>query len=251
MSPDGQTLAYVGGWQGAPHLWVRPLATVAARPLEATRGASAPFWSPDHRSIAYYAEGQLKRIDVEGALVRSLTAATWGGGGSWNVDDTVLFVRSPAGPILRVSATGGEPSAVTRLEKEQAGHVGPQWLPDGRHFLYYVLGTPEARGVYVGDVDGTAGRKLVDADSSAVYTRGHLLFVRQQTLFACAFDAGRLALTGRPFEVADGAIQMTEGMGGPTAVSAAGTGRLRSARAMPDRIRSTRGSIVRAARCCR
>ncbi|AMY08453.1 Serine/threonine-protein kinase PrkC [Luteitalea pratensis] len=224
LSPDGQSLAFVGAWQGAPHLWVRPLPTVVAHPLDGTRGASAPFWSPDHRSIAYYAEGQLKRIDVDGALVRSLTAATWGGGGSWNVDDTLLFVRTPAGPILRISATGGEPHAVTRLEKDQAGHVGPQWLPDGRHFLYYVLGTPEARGVHVGNVDGTAGRKLVDADSSAVYTQGHLLFVRQQTLFACAFDAGRMALTGTPFEIADGVIQRTEGLGGPTAVAAAANG---------------------------
>ena len=224
LSPDGQALAYVGAWQGAPHLWVRPLPTVVARALDGTSGASTPFWSPDHRSIAYYAEGQLKRIDVDGALVRSLTAATWGGGGSWNVDDTLLFVRTPAGPILRMSATGGEPSAVTRLEKNQAGHVGPQWLPDGRHFLYYVLGTPEARGVYVGNVDGSAGRKLVDADSSAVYTLGHLLFVRQQTLFACAFDAVQMALTGTPFEIADSAIQMTEGLGGPTAVSAAADG---------------------------
>ncbi len=95
LSPDGQALAFVGAWQGAPHLWVRPLPTVVARPLDGTRGASTPFWSPDHRSIAYYAEGQLKRVDIDGALVRSLTAAVWGGGGSWNVDDTLLFVRTP------------------------------------------------------------------------------------------------------------------------------------------------------------
>ena len=135
LSPDGQTLVFVGAWQGTPHLWVRPLTTVVARPLDGTGGASAPFWSPDRRSIAFYAEGQLKRTDVDGALVRSLTAAVWGGGGSWNVDDILLFVRNPAGPILRVSATGGEPRPVTRLEKDQAGHVGPAWLPIAATFF--------------------------------------------------------------------------------------------------------------------
>ena len=165
-----------------------------------------PFWSHDSGSVAFYAEGVLKRIDLAGGLVRTLTEATAGVGGAWNRDGVILLVQTPASPIVRISADGGMPAGVTQLEGGHAGHSLPHFLPDGRHFLYYVTGSPEARGVYVGQLDGTATRKLFDADSAAVYASGHLLFVRGGTLFAQGFDRSRLEVTGSPFPVAEGVL---------------------------------------------
>ena len=111
--------------------------------------------------------------------------------------------------------------AVTRLEPSQVGHSFPQFLPDGRHFLYYVRGAPDIRGVYVGQLDGLGSRRLLDADSGAVYApSGHLLFLRQGTLFAHAFNLDRLELSGDPSPVAE---QVATGPSAPAlAVSAAG-----------------------------
>jgi Tol biopolymer transport system component len=176
-----------------------------ARPLAGTEGALLPFWSADSRSVAFIADAELKRIDLDGGLVRTLTGAA-GAGGTWNQENVILFPPIPASPILRISGEGGAPIDVTRLESSHAGHLYPHFLPGGRHFLYYVQGTPDARGVYVGQLAGGTPRKLFDADSPAVYASGHLLFIRRATLFAYQFDAKRLQLEGQPFAVAEGVV---------------------------------------------
>ena len=203
VSPDGLNVAFVAAVDGQPHVWVRPLGALTSRPLLGTAGASVPFWSADSKSVAFYADGWLKRIDVAGGLVRNLTKAVFGFGGAWNNDGAILFVPSPGSPIFRTSTEGAAPVPVTRPTGNQSGHAHPHFLPDGRHFLYFVQGPSETRGIYVGDIDGPVTRRLFDADSAAVYTSGYLLFVRQATLFAQAFDAKRLEPTGSPLAVAD------------------------------------------------
>ena len=174
--------------------------------------------------MAFYADGLLKRLDLDGGLIRGLTSISWGGGGTWNDEGTVLFVRTPAGPILRVTAAGGAVATpVTRLGSNHAGHTYPRFLRDGRHFLYFVQGSSEARGAYLGQLDEPEGRRLFDSDSAAVYVSGHLLFVRQTTVYAYPFDDERLTLTGAAFEVADTTLGAIEGAG-PNAVSAAPNG---------------------------
>jgi serine/threonine protein kinase len=203
VSPDGLSVAFVAAVDGQPHVWVRSLDSVASRPLKGTVGASLPFWSPDSRSVAFYADGSLKRIDLDGGLVRTLAKANYGFGGAWNREGTILVVQTPGSPIIRTSAEGAVPTRVTRLDGKRVGHSHPHFLPDGRHFLYFVQGTPEVRGVYVSQLDGTTTRKLFDADSAAVYASGHLLFVRRATLYAQPFDLSRLEVIGVPFPVAD------------------------------------------------
>lgn len=146
----------------------------------------------------------MKRIDIDSGSMQTLANAPGMRGGAWNRDGVILFTRTASSPILRMSATGGDATAVTRLEApQQSAHRFPQFLPDGRHFLYYVQGTPEVRGVYVGQLDGSETRRLLDANAAAVYASlGHLLFVRQGTLLAQEFDPVRLTMSGDPSRVA-------------------------------------------------
>jgi Tol biopolymer transport system component len=124
-------------------------------------------------------------------------------GGTWGPDDTILFAASAVGPLVRVPASGGEPVVVTRLEPGIPNHRFPQFLPGGWRFLFYVLGGPDVRGVYLGQLDDSGSRRLFDADSAARFVSGHLLFVRQGTLFAQRFDEQAGALKGAPVLLAE------------------------------------------------
>jgi Tol biopolymer transport system component len=202
ISPDAQRIVFVAAADGQPRLWVRSLDSVSARVLAGTDGARYPFWSPDSRSVAFFADGQLKRIDAAGGAVQTLSTAQ-PLGGTWNREGVILFTSFLNGPILRVSAAGGQPSAVTRLQRPtQSSHRFPKFLPDGRHFLYYVYGD---RGVYVGSLDNPEDtQRLCDADAAAEYdSSGYLLLPRQGALFAQKFDPSRLKLSGDAFPVSD------------------------------------------------
>ena len=221
ISPDGQTLAFVATSDGQPHLWLRPFNAVSARPLPETDGASSPFWSPDSRSVAFFANGQLRQVGIDGGSPRRLANAPGGTGGTWSRDGVILF-STLGGPILRISDLGGDPATATRLGAQQGAHYLPQFLPDGRHFLYWAVSGHEPNGVYVGQLDGLDTRRLLDADLPAVYApQDHLLFVRQGTLFAQRFDGTRLALAGTPIPVAE---QVTSAwrLRAPVSTSAAG-----------------------------
>jgi serine/threonine protein kinase len=205
ISPDGQRIVFVASLDGHPRLWLRFMNSSSARPLSGTDLATLPFWSPDSLSVGFFADGKLKLINIDVGSVKTLTNAPWGSGGTWNRDGTILFAPSLHGGIFRISAAGGERVALTHLEERQEGHRHPQFLPDGRTFLYYVMGNPETGGVYVSEIGAAAkSRRLLEAEAPAVYaSSGHLLVVRQGTLFAQRFDPGRLELTGNPVKVAE------------------------------------------------
>jgi serine/threonine protein kinase len=217
ISPDGRRIVFAATTDGRSRLWLRSLDATAARPLTGTEDGRFPFWSPDSRSIGFFAlDDKLKRIDVNGGAIGDLAGAPVGAGGTWNQEGTVLYAPVPDAPILRVPAStasstfGVNTVAVTRLDvPRQTGHRFPAFLPDGRHFLYYVAGSPDVRGVYLGQLDGSPSQRLLDADAPAVYAppvaaaAGQLLFVRQSVLWAQDFDAGKLELSGIPFKVAE------------------------------------------------
>ena len=207
VSPDGQKMVYVAVSQGQSPLWIRWLdSSVSARPLSGTDGATYPFWSPDSRSVGFFAQGKLKRIDTLSGSIETLTDAAAGRGGSWGPDGTIIFSASPSSPILRLSPSGGEAVELTQLEPYQGNHRFPLFFPDGKHFLYYVQGRRETSGVYVGDLYGPERRLWLDAadafGGSVWFSSGKVLFIRNGTLFAQNFDPVRLALTGNPFLVA-------------------------------------------------
>jgi serine/threonine protein kinase len=217
VSPDGQKIVFVATYEGRPALWVRTLDSGSMRALPGTEGASLPFWSPDSRSLGFFADAKLKRIDIDGGTLRVLANASFGQGGTWNADDVILFSPVPGRPILRVSANGGSSVPVTRIERSQeVGHGNPHFLPDGRHFLYSLA----SGDIYVGQLDRTESRRLIEGATMPMYVKpGYLLFDRQGTVFAQRFDAGRLELQGNPLRVVE---QVAWGGGRAIAVSEAG-----------------------------
>lgn len=217
VSPDGLSVAFVANPESDSVLFVRSLDSTAAEVLPGTAGASFPFWSPDSQAIGFFADGQLKRINLGSRLVQTLAPAPLARGGSWS-GDTILYVPNPNGPVFRLAASGlGAPEPL-ELQDQAGNHYWPFFLPDGRHFLYYVTGS----GVWIGDVGGDAPRRILDSShSSAVYSpSGHLIYVRQNTLMAHAFDAGSLKLAGEPFPIAEQASSP----GGHAAVSVSASG---------------------------
>jgi serine/threonine protein kinase len=165
LSPDGKQIVFAASADGASRLWLRPLASSTAQPLAGTEGGTSPFWSPDSRSIGFYADGKLKRLDMGGGPPQTLANSASGRGGTWNAAGDILFVTSFGTPLHRVSATGGEASAVTKLDN-QTSHRWPQFLPDGRHFLFFAQGSVEIQGIYLASLDSGETKRLTAADTA-------------------------------------------------------------------------------------
>jgi serine/threonine protein kinase len=205
VSPDGLKLVFVATNQSQTQLFLRSFDSVNAQPLAGTDGAVYPFWAPDSRSVGFFAQNKLKRIDLPSNTVQVLTSTSTGRGGTWNQSGQILFARTLNGPISVIPAAGGSTVEVTHLDlPRQSGHVFPYFLPDGRHFLFYVLGNPENRGVYWGDLESKETARLFDSDTAAVYSQlGYLLFIRQGTVFARRFEPAKRQLVGDPFSLAE------------------------------------------------
>jgi len=178
-----------------------------------TEGAIGLFWSPDGRHIAFFANGKLKKVDSAGGTSQVLCDAAGAGGndydlgGTWSRDGEILFVPGIYSGILRVSSEGGLATAVTVPDRSrhELMHAWPYFLPDGDHFLYFVVSSrKEQQGVYVGSLGSKNTRRVLDTDSHAIYVSpGYLLFIREGRLLAQPFDAKRQQTSGEPFPVAD------------------------------------------------
>jgi eukaryotic-like serine/threonine-protein kinase len=208
LSPDGRRLAYVAqNADGKVLLWVRPIDSLHAQPLAGTEGGGFPFWSPDSRFIGFFTGGKLKKIEASGGPPLILCDAALGRGATWNQEGVILFTPGPSSPIYGVPAAGGETSQVTTLKNQQS-HRWPYFLPDGRHFLY-LAGSPftpidnPSNAVMIGSMDSKEAKLLFHNYSNAIYSSGHILFLRQNTLMAQPFDVKRLELTGDAFPIAD------------------------------------------------
>jgi hypothetical protein len=141
LSPDGERLIFVATNEGRSRLWLRSLNSLSLRPLAGTDHASCPFWSPDDAAVGFFADGQLKRVDIESGVVQELAGAALSCGGAWSRDGTILYSSPLFGPISQISAANPGPAVttrtdVTRVERpRQLSHRLPQFLPDHRHFL--------------------------------------------------------------------------------------------------------------------
>jgi hypothetical protein len=196
-------------WSSSPQeLWIRSLDALESHVVEGTECGSFPFRSPDGRHVGFFAHGKLKTIDVLGGPSEVLCDAPNPRGGTWSRTGVIVFAPDSRSGLVRVPATGGSPSPATMLDPAiRAGsHRWPQFLPDGRHFLYLLWsGQVEKQGTYVGSLDSRNAIRVSDANSSAAYVPpGYLLFVRDENVMAQTFDVARLTLSGHPVSVAGG-----------------------------------------------
>jgi eukaryotic-like serine/threonine-protein kinase len=211
VSPDGRRLVFVAMTpEGKQVLCVRELSAVSPQTLAGTEGATYSFWSPDSRSLGFFADGRLKRIEASGGPPTILCDAPEGRGGTWNRDGVIVFAPNSTGALHRVSASGGASTPITKLDESrvETSQRWPFFLPDGEHFLYLsAVGaggtTVEAAMICVASLAKQESKQLVSANSNAVYAQGHLLFLRERTLMAQAFDAKRLETAGDAFPIAE------------------------------------------------
>ena len=209
VSPDGGQIALTAtGADGVRRLWIRALDQPSARELGGTDDAAFPFWSPDSRTVGFFARGTLRKIGVsnESSSV-TLCDAPGGRGGTWSSDGVIIFAANSAGGLSRVAAAGGAPSLVTKVDasRRERSHRWPVFLPDGRRFLYSAVGEQREGRVFVGDLDTGESTLLLDDSHAASFADGHLLFARGTRLFVQPFDVRRLEFSGeaRPVPFAD------------------------------------------------
>jgi eukaryotic-like serine/threonine-protein kinase len=221
ISPDGRRIVFVAATSNDPQrLWLRTLDSLTPRPLDGTDGAVAPFWSPDSRSIAFFAEGKLKRIELDGGPPQSLADAPFGLGGSWSQNGTIVFTPNLASPVFRLPAGGGAPIAITQFDQRRGEFLqgAPSFLPDGNHFLFFAAS--QESGIYVGSLDGQEVTRILRSETNAVYAPpGYVLFVRGSTLMAQPFDAGRLTVSGNPSRVIERVSRFINSVGVSTSAN--------------------------------
>ncbi len=210
LSPNGETLVFTASdLTGNNILWLRSLDSSHPRGLQGTEGAAFPFWAPDSKSIGYFSEGNLKKFDLASGSSQTICRAPNPRGGTMNLDGVILFSAHEGGAIYRVSSKGGNPALQVSLDATQGESTVryPSFLPDGRHFLYYVWSmNPKMAGIYIGSLDSKEKQWLINADSGAVYTSGYLIFLLSgNQLMAHAFDPDNLKLKGDPVKLVESA----------------------------------------------
>jgi eukaryotic-like serine/threonine-protein kinase len=211
LSPDGKSIAFTASTEGASGIWIRQVNSIEAHPLVGGENAIFPFWSPDSRSLGFFAEGKLKTIDIESGSPQVIADAPFGRGGAWGADGVILYSPNTQTPLLRVNANGGTPAQVTKLDADRhTSHRWPVFLPDGRHYLYFAIHHDAAKAannmIYYASVDGRENRPLFHSQSNAIYADGYLLFARNDQLLAQPFDYSNGKLTQEPQIIAKGVV---------------------------------------------
>lgn len=228
VSPDGKQFVYA-----TPEgLYLRSTVELTAKLIAGTEGqAGNPFFSPDGKSIAYYSlsDRKLKKIAVTGGAPVALCdfKAMAFVGGHWNVDNTIIFGQAP-GPIMRVSANGGTPEAIT---ENAAAHVFPQILPGGKYLMYTALPNPR---IVVQSLKSGEIKELFAGGDARYLPTGHIvhrLWENNDNLFAVPFDLDRLEATGGAVPVVEGILQYAVSDAG-TLVCIPGTARTSSSGAL-------------------
>src|SRR5262245_729535 len=214
ISPDGRTIAFASRATDTDpwSLFVRPVGSVAPQRLAGTEDAAQPFWSADSRSIGFIARGKLRKVEASGGPPQDICEAADFSGGTWNGDGTIVF-GSPRG-LYRVSAEGGKAELLTMPGQGETGHFWPNFLPDGRHYLYTAWsGQSSNRVVFAGSLDSKARTRIMAAESNIGYAEpGYLVVHREKTVYAQPLNSKNLSLAGEPIRIAD-EVDATNGRG--------------------------------------
>ena len=224
VSPDGRKLALIAADEsGRAQLWLRDLGTGAFQPLSQTDDASFPFWSPDSGSIGFIAASKLKTIRLSDGTATTVSDSAFRLG-DWSRGNLILFAPTRSSPLHTVPPSGGASTPVTSLDAAsgEVQHGYPAFLPDGRHFLYFSIGTLtggalDPRGIYLGALDAAEpARLLLPGAIQARYANGHILFVQNGTLMAQPFELERRELRGAPVPLVEEMKLSIAGATGPT-----------------------------------
>jgi eukaryotic-like serine/threonine-protein kinase len=230
LSSDGRQLAFVAiAPDGRRRLYVRVLDSPVARVLPGTEDARFPFWSPDGRSLGYFGDATMYRIDLAGGGPRVLAPVADARGGTWNAEGTIVYTPNPGGGLYRVPAAGGTPVAISVLDpkRQETSHRWPSFLPDGKHVLILVRRPtdPERLTVEVLSIADGTRQRLLEAHTSAEFAGGRIYFVRETTLFAQDFDSATRKTSGEAVPLVEDVWRDSE-MDGLTAFAAAAGGEL-------------------------
>ena len=206
VSPDGSAIAMVLVKDGKQQIWIRRLGALDATPLAGTDNAVDPFWSPDSRSIAFFADAQLKKIDSSGGPVQTLCDALGVLGGAWNRNGDILI-----GALWRVQRVSDAGGPVTDLPGPAITQTYPAFLPDGRHFVAtrHNWADPAQDGIWLNSMDSPETRRILPDVSNAEIVDpptgsniGAVLFTRSGALMALPFNMKRRQASGEPSPVA-------------------------------------------------
>jgi Tol biopolymer transport system component len=209
VSPDGTMVAFIVGSvaRSENELWIRSIGSTTARRLEGTESAALPFWSPDSKRVGFFTNAKLKVISAAGGRAETLCDAPSGRGAVWARSNIILFAPDAGGPLFRISANGGTPEPVTKLDpqRKEYGHRFPTLLPDGEHFLYASL--PGKNGkfdIFAGSFSDSSQTAVASLEAAPIYAEpGWLLYARQGVLTALRFDAATLKVAGDPVSLGD------------------------------------------------
>ncbi len=213
LSPDGRSLAFVGREaKGKQRIWIRSMDSHEARAIVGTEDGFHLFWSPDNRSIGFFANGKLKTVSLNGSPPITLCDVLGNPrGGAWNQEGVILFAPGSLAPLHRINASGGRSSAVTKFDTQRGEntHRWPRFLPDGKSFLYMAGSNAAAENsdlnaIYASSLGSVERKLILHTRYHVEYADGKLLFVRGNTLFAQRFDPSKLELEGDPVEIAEG-----------------------------------------------
>jgi Tol biopolymer transport system component len=212
ISPDGRHATFPAkDADGKMALWLRSLGELGAKPIAGTQGATFPFWSPDSRFLAFFADSKLQKVDISGAPPLAVCDASNGRSGSWSREGVILFSPDATTGLFRVPSAGGTAKPATTLDTVHAEstHRWATFLPDGRHFLYmagsHSAGSKsESNAIYAGALDSNEKALVLQARSNVVYASGYLLYMRERILLAQRFDAESRRLVGEAVPVAEG-----------------------------------------------
>jgi eukaryotic-like serine/threonine-protein kinase len=210
ISPDGKRVVFTGSDQatGTARLFIRNIDSTQAMPLPGSDEGTEPFWSPDSKSVGFYADGKVKITSVDGGQVRELATASSTGGASWNDQGQILISLQNPGPLVLIPAAGGTPRPATLLEPGDLDHDWPQFLDDGVHFLYMVSGrTVASNKVYLASLATPERTLLLEGVFAFTYAPpDRVISLGRRGLLAQVLDVKAAALVGTPVALAENAL---------------------------------------------